>query len=233
MKCSVIPQYRGEPCNANTIRNVDPDVFLPCSYLDIFHTRKAYLINIRIWRNTPIYLEPLTGKNVNLTSMATEEPTTTEKPSRPRLGSRSHTQPTFSSPAKKTSSGLSSIDSQKKHKAHHHLPFFHTSNHEHHTLRTHLPLYKGKKGDESSKTNLRQHLQGGNPVEGLKSVVGDEQGGNDPSRRQSLKGQSPERPSGAQHVRLPNRPIRPEDVERERQRGKLRETYDDLTSALI
>lgn len=160
--------------------------------------------------------------------MATEEPTTPGKPTRPRLGSRSHTQPTISSPQKKTSSGLGSNDLQKKHKAHHHLPFFHTSNHEHHTLRDHLPLYKGKKGDESSKTNLRQHLHVGNPVEGLKHVMsGDEGDGNEPSRKQS-----PERPVGAQLVRLPDRPIRLEDVERERRRGKLRETYGKHMSAM-
>lgn len=149
--------------------------------------------------------------------MSTEEPKTPNK-TRPRLGRRSVTaDSTLQSPPKKTVSGHSGIDSPKKQKQHHHLPFFHASNSDH-THRPHIPLYKGKKGDdpEGSKTNLRQHLPNINPVDGLATIVSNASG-----EKHRNGSRSPTRRGGQER----ERPIRPEQVEREREKARLREKY--------
>lgn len=157
------------------------------------------------------------------------EPKTPQK-ARPRLGSRSRTaEASFTSPSKRTDTAESDVGSPKKQKQHH-LPFFHTAHHDHHH-RPHLH-YKSKRVDDvGSKTNLRQHLPNVHPVEGLATMISNHSepkpglGSQAPTRRhsQELSGES-------QLVKLPSRPIRPEDVEREREKGILRER--ELRSSL-
>lgn len=165
--------------------------------------------------------------------MSTDQPKTPVK-ARPKLGSRSHTDvPTYYSPPKKTGSGNSGIESPRKQKQHHLLPFFGTSSQEHFS-RPHVPHVR-RRGDDAhgSRTNFRQHLPDVHPVDGLVEIVSSASGGT--KNNGSSQNQQPQAEQGSQGMPrlpdLPAGPVRPEHVERERERGRLREKYGSSTGS--